>query len=97
MRLGKIEAVLPPLRTLAAYTTQKYFISLDGCGRPIGRKKFLPLSEEKGWKSLCLKKGEKGLPPLSFFLYISQTTNARRLRFLTIDSAKNSAQNPSIN
>ena len=32
MRRGKSEAVLPPLRTLAAYTTQKSFISFDGKG-----------------------------------------------------------------
>jgi hypothetical protein len=34
--------------------------------------------------------------PFQFFSYISQTTNARRLRFLPIDLAKNFAQNPSI-
>jgi hypothetical protein len=30
MRRGNIEAVLPPLRTLAAYPTKKSFISLGG-------------------------------------------------------------------
>jgi len=30
MRRGNTEAVLPPLRSLAAYPTGKYFILLDG-------------------------------------------------------------------
>jgi glycerol-3-phosphate dehydrogenase len=34
--------------------------------------------------------------PSQFFKNISQTTKARRLRFLAIDLAKNFAQNPSI-
>jgi hypothetical protein len=42
------------------------------------------------------KKSKFRLPPLSFFKNISQTTKARRLRFLEIDLAKNFAQNPSI-
>jgi hypothetical protein len=56
MRRDKIEAVLPPLRTLAAYATQKIFISLDGCGLAIGREKFLSLSGKRGGFSL-LKRG----------------------------------------
>ena len=51
MRLGKSEAVLPPLRTLAAYTT-KNLISVDGCGRAIRGEKFIPLSGKKGDFSL---------------------------------------------
>ena len=47
MRLGKSEAVLPPLRTLTAYTTQN-LISVDGCGRAIRGEKFIPLSWKKG-------------------------------------------------
>jgi hypothetical protein len=47
-----------------------------------------------------LHKKTKKIPnfgyPLSVFFYISQTTKARRLRFLAIDLAKNYAQNPSI-
>jgi hypothetical protein len=31
MLRGKREAVLPPMRNLEAYTTQKSFISLGGC------------------------------------------------------------------
>jgi hypothetical protein len=47
MHRDKSEAVLPPLRTLAAYTTQN-LISVDGCGRAIRGEKFIPLSWKKG-------------------------------------------------
>ena len=60
-RRGKREAVLPPLHTLAAYTSQKSFISLDLKQHPGVREKFLPLSGEKGWKrGGFLFRGKKG-------------------------------------
>lgn len=48
-RSGAATTAVCVLSQVPAYTTQKYFISLDKCGRPIGREKFLPLSMEKGW------------------------------------------------
>ena len=50
MRRGNREALLPPLRTLAAYPTQNFFISLDAYYSSLELPLFppgLPLSEEK--------------------------------------------------
>ena len=71
----KSEVKLPPLRTLAANSTQKSFILLDLKQHPVGQEKFLPLSGEEGWKRggfpLRRKKGEISLV---FFSYFSRLT-----------------------
>ncbi len=52
--------------------------------------------DEKTAAQKTKKKSKISATPSQFFLNISQTTKARRLRFLAIDLTKHFAQNPSI-
>ncbi len=62
--------------------------------KPIGL--FLGAAVDEKTAAQKTKKVQISATPSQFFLNISQTTKARRLRVLAIDLAKNFAQKPSI-